>query len=190
MKPCSKNRKLIAWLALDALDPRQTRDLRAHLESCQGCRGYLDEISNVTKKLAALETGSNLHASEAFHQKVAARLRAENSASVWEITAACFRAFFLNWRVAVPVIGAIGVAVATLFFAGLHRHVPTPAQPVQVAHASETRSDPEPTLSNYQKIANKSLDGLDEVLTRQGNRNLPRTQTYTASMLPRGNTPD
>jgi hypothetical protein len=187
MKPCSKNRKLIAWLAVDALDVQPARDLRTHLESCEGCRGYLAEISNVTKKLAAAGTEPSLRASEAFHQKVAARLRAEDSVSVREIIASCFRAAFSDWRVAVPTIG---VALAVLFLAERHHNVSVPAQPAQVVHASEARSDPEPTFSNYQMIANKSLDELDEVLTRQGNRNLPRTQIYTASTLPRGNSPD
>jgi anti-sigma factor RsiW len=190
MKPCSKNRKLIAWLVVDALDIRQTRDLRSHMESCQGCRAYLAEISNVTKKLAATDLESNLRASETFHQKVAAKLRAEDSASVWEIAAAYFRSIVLNWRVAMPLIGAIGAAAAVLFFVDRHHNVSVPAHPFQVAHVSEARNDPEPTFSNYQMIANKSLDELDEVLTRQGNRNLPRTQTYTAATLPRGNAPD
>ena len=53
MKPCAQNRKLIAWLASNALDARQTRQLQAHLETCEGCRRYLAEISNVTERLTA-----------------------------------------------------------------------------------------------------------------------------------------
>src|SRR5439155_25957510 len=55
MKPCSKNQKRIAWLALDALDVRQAHDLRAHLETCAGCRRYLVEISNMTRRLTEEE---------------------------------------------------------------------------------------------------------------------------------------
>jgi hypothetical protein len=40
-----------------------------------------------------------------------------------------------------------------------------------------------PTLSNYQMVANHSLEALDELLTRQGNRNLPPVPVYTASIL-------
>lgn len=188
MKPCSKNRKLITWLAVDALDTRQSRDLRAHVENCEGCRAYLDEISSVTKKLAATETESNVRASEAFHQKLVARLRAEETVSVREFIVSCFRAAFSDWRIAAPMIA---VALAVLFFEERHRNISVPAQTrVQVAPRLDAKSDPEPTFSNYQIIANKSLDELDEVLTRQGNRNLPRTQIYTASSLPRGNAPD
>ena len=187
MKPCSKNRELIAWLAVDALDARQSRDLRAHMESCQGCREYLAEISNVTKKLAT-ETESNVRASEAFHQKLVARLRAEETVSVRELIVSCFRAAYSDWRIATPMIA---VALVMLVLAERHRNISVPAQTrAQVAPRLDAKSDPEPTFSNYQMIANKSLDELDEVLTRQGNRNLPRTQIYTASTLPRGNTPD
>jgi hypothetical protein len=187
MKPCSKNRKLIAWLAVDALDVQQARDLRAHVENCQGCRGYLEEISNVTKRLSAAETESNLRASTGFHQELVARLRVEDRVSVWQFIASFFRATVLDWRIAAPTLG---VALAVLFLAGRHHNVSAPAPTIRVAHDSKTESDPAPTLSNYQMIANKSLEELDEVLTRQGNRNLPRTQIYTASTLPRGNTPD
>jgi len=48
MKPCAQNRKLIVWLSLNVLDASQARQLRAHLETCEGCRRYLAEISNVT----------------------------------------------------------------------------------------------------------------------------------------------
>jgi hypothetical protein len=47
-----------------------------------------------------------------------------------------------------------------------------------------------PESLHAQLNANKSLDELDELLTRQGNRNLPHTQIYTAATLPRANTPD
>ncbi len=84
MKPCSRNRKLIAWLALDALEAEQARNLRAHLETCEACRCYLEEVSAVRARLAAAEPRMDIQASEAFHQKVLRRLRAEESEPVWE----------------------------------------------------------------------------------------------------------
>ena len=44
MKPCSKNRKLLAWLALGNLDDKQATALREHVATCEGCRSYLDEL--------------------------------------------------------------------------------------------------------------------------------------------------
>ncbi|MGO8838350.1 MAG: anti-sigma factor family protein, partial [Limisphaerales bacterium] len=115
MKPCFQNRKLIAWLASNALDALQTRQLQAHLENCEGCRRYLAEISNVTEKLATAEATTDVQASENFHRKVADRLRAAKPDSIGEILAAFFGGTMLNWRAALPVIVAlvvIGVNVA------------------------------------------------------------------------------
>ena len=167
MKPCAQNRKLIAWLASNALDARQARQLQAHLETCEGCRRYLAEISNVTEKLVAAETNPDVQASESFHRKVAARLRTAKPDSVGEILAAYFRGTLLNWRVALPAIAAlvvIGVTVA------IWRQPPVVSSPpragIQTASVSDADDDLAPTIANYQRVANQSLDKLDALLTK------------------------
>jgi len=188
MKPCSTHRKLIAWLALDALDAPKARDLRAHLETCEGCRRYLEEISNVTARLIAAETEPDIHASEAFHQGVVRRFREEQAGSFLEIAVARLRAMPLNWRVILPVIGAAAVVIAAWSLFGPRLRGPSPAPTgVQAVLASKAEPDVSPTISNYQRIANRSLDELDELLTRQGNRNPSPTPFYTASTLTRAN---
>jgi anti-sigma factor RsiW len=184
MKPCAQNRKLIAWLALNALKARQTRQLQAHLETCEGCRRYLAEISNVTERLAAAKTNSDVQASEIFHQKLAGKLRAAKPDSIGEILAAYFRGTLLNWRVALPAIAAlvvIGVTVANW------RQPPNVSSSsragTQTASVSDADNDLAPTIANYQRVANQSLDELDALLTRQGNRALPSMPIYTASTL-------
>ena len=184
MKPCAQNRKLIAWLASNALDARQTRQLQSHLETCEGCRRYLAEISNVTERLAAVEATPDVQASEIFHRKVAGKLRAAKPDSLGEILAAYFRGTLLNWRVALPAIAvlvAVGVTVATW------RQPPevssSPRAGTQTAPVSDADNDLAPTIANYQRVANQSLDKLDALLTRQGNRALPSMPIYTASTL-------
>jgi anti-sigma factor RsiW len=182
MKPCAQNRKLIAWLSLNALEARQARQLQAHLETCEGCRRYLAEISNVTEKLAAAEATSDVQASENFHRKVAGRLRAAKPDSPGEILAAYLAR--LNWRVALPAMAAlmvVGVTVATW------RQPPRVSSPAQTGSktvsVSEADSDLAPTIANYQRVANQSQEKLDALLTRQGNRALPAMPVYTASTL-------
>jgi anti-sigma factor RsiW len=184
MKPCAQNRKLIVWLALNALDARQMRHLRAHLETCEGCRTYLAEISNVTETLATEEANPDVQASESFYRKVADKLRASKQDSVGEILAAYFRGTLLNWRVALPAIAVlvvIGVAIATW------RQPPvvssSPRAVVQTAPVSGADNDLAVTIANYQRVAYQSLDKLDALLTRQGNRPLPPMPIYTASTL-------
>lgn len=187
MKPCSKNRKLIAWLAVEALEARQAQDLRAHLESCEGCCRYLEEISIVTERLAAAETGPDIQASESFHRRVVGALRAEASESIVEIIAARLRGFLLAWRVAVPVIGAAVVVIAVLaVFMWRPGVAPQPQPIVQAGRVPDSPSDLPPSVANYQMVANRSLEQLDELLTRQGSRNLSPARLYTASDLVRG----
>ena len=187
MKPCTNNRKLIAWLAVDALDARAEQTLRTHLETCEGCRRYLDEISAVTQTLAATKPEPDIQASESFHRKVVGRIRAEQSLSLWEIVLAQLRSVFLNWRVALPLLGATAVVTLSLF---VWRPQVRPPTGGPVAAALNEKSDLDPTISHYQTVANRSLEKLDELLTQQGNRNSSAALIYTASTLARADALD
>ena len=166
MRPCPNNRKLIAWLAVNALDARQAQELRTHMESCEGCLRHMEELSNVTDKLSAVEIRSDLQASEAFHRKVVSRLGTEGSRSTWELVAARLRA--VPWRWALPVTSAIVVAALSLVV----WRPPVPPSPGSYSPSElKVKSDLEPSISNYQMVANRSLDKLDELLTQQGSRN-------------------
>src|ERR1041385_279293 len=183
MKPCSNNRKLIAWLALGALEPRQERSLRAHLETCAGCRGYLHQISKVTDRLAATAIRSDIETSPSFHRRVVSRLRLEESREATVL--AQLRAAFSSWRVALPATAAaIAVLIAVLSLSARRPGIPLPAPTDIQAQAAGTpgaKQDLNPTLSNYQMVANRSLEKLDELITRQGNRNPAPTPIYAAS---------
>jgi anti-sigma factor RsiW len=184
MKPCAQNLKLIVWLASNALDARQTRQLQAHLETCEGCRRYLAEISSVTEKLVATESNPDVQASEVFHQKLAGRLRAAKPDSVGEILTAYLRGTLLSWRVGVPAIAALVVISITVAIWRQSPVVPSPRMAsTQTPLVSDADDDLAPTIANYQRVANQSLDKLDALLTRQGNRPLPSMPIYTASTL-------
>jgi anti-sigma factor RsiW len=191
MTPCSTHRKLIALLALDALDIQKAKDVRAHLETCEGCRRYLEEITNVTERLIAAETEPDIQPSESFHQRVVGRLRAEESGSFSETVVARLQAMLLNWRVVLPVIGATAAVFAAWSVFGPRPDIPLPAPTgAQAVLTPNLKHDLDPTISNYQMVANRSLEELDELLTRQGNRNPPPTPLYTASTLPGANASD
>ena len=185
MKPCAKNRKRIAWLALDALDAEQARELRAHIEACEGCRRYLEETSKMTRALKEAQTTPEVEASESFHRKVARAVRAKESWSLREAVAAPFRATPLKWRAGLSVLGAMAVAIVVLsllaprFGTG---SLPSPApSSARAVSAPSFNSDLPPTLANYRRAANRSLEDLDELLTRQGNRNRSPVPIYRAS---------
>jgi hypothetical protein len=184
MKPCSRNRKLIAWLALDALAAPEAAVLRDHLARCAGCRQYWEDVSSVTDGLSAAAPDSNLEASEHFHRRVAEKLRAVESSSVLDDLAAWARGWLLNWRVALPVLAMLVVALFAVIAFGPHSAVsPPPPLAAQAASKSDSRSDLAPTLANYQMVAQESLEKLSDLLTRQGNQSLPPAPVYTVSGL-------
>jgi hypothetical protein len=182
MKPCSKNRKQIAWLALDALDARKAAALRDHLALCEGCHRYWEEISGVTTRLAEAQPDSNLEASAFFHHRVSEKLQAAESSSVLENLAALFRGSALNWRMALPAVAALMIALLAIVAARPHSTPSRPAPPMD-RNASSSGSDLAPTIANYQIVAGQSLEKLDELLIRQGNKPLPPAPIYTASGL-------
>ena len=191
MKPCSKNRKLLAWLALGELDARRAGELHEHIQGCEGCRRYLAEVSTVTQSLASAETHPDIQASKSFHQRLVGRLRAEQPASLWETVAGLLATARLNWRVALPVFGAAALVIATLSILVRQPAVPPPAPIiVQAVSTPAPKSDLAPTIANYERVANRSLDELDDLLTRQANRNPAPAPIYTASMFALANAAD
>ena len=184
MKPCSRKRMPLALLALGELDAPRAAELRAHIESCEGCRCYLAEISAMTVRLAGAEMKPDIKASESFHRGVVARLRAESSGSVWQTLAKRFVAGWCNWRIALPAAGAAALVIVVLSIPARQpaalRPVPTG---VQAVLPTDIKSDLPPTIANYQRIATRSLDELDDLLTKQGRRNPSPTPIYTASLF-------
>jgi len=184
MRPCSRNRKPLAWLALGELDARRAAALRAHMETCEGCRRYMEEISGVNDKLAAAKMIPDVQTSEAFHRRVVARLRSERPSAAWQVLAGRFVAGCLNWRTALPVVGGAALVIAMLSV--LTRQpaaVPPASIGAQAVLPPDIESDLPPTIANYQRIATRSLDELDELLTKQGKRNPSPIPIYTASLV-------
>jgi anti-sigma factor RsiW len=186
MKPCSHNRKLLVWLALEELDARQTEELRSHLQTCEGCRQYLAEISCVTKKLAGVQINPDVRTSEFFHRELVARLRAEKSESVWDTVRVFFQSRLLNWQVALPLATAMVVLAVGLVVQKKHprAEIPLPVQSTARTGAVQNpNADLPPTIANYQMAANQSLEKLDALLTAQARKPLPPAPVYTAAMF-------
>ena len=179
MKPCAENRKLLVWLALDALDKGQARDLRSHVEACEGCRTYFEEISNVTDRLSAEEGEPTLLATQAFHRRVSAEVH--TSSFAWRTLRAPVLAQELSRRLAMPAIAAACLVLVLFVVMRDPRTVrpsPTPAVRSPAAERELT-----PTVANYQRVANDSLEKLEAVLNQQANRRPPSAPIYTASIV-------
>jgi anti-sigma factor RsiW len=177
MKPCFGKRKLLAWLALGELDERPAIELRSHIQTCEGCRRYLEALSSVREKLAVSETGPTPEPSAFFHRKWVARLKAEQPASSWQVLAER-----LSWRVTLPAVGAAAaLVILTLSLFPRQPVVPPPARLSTLQKPSGAVRDLSPSIANYQHVAVRSLDEFDDLLTAQSNRQPPAGRIYTAS---------
>jgi hypothetical protein len=179
MKPCLKYKKRIAWMALEALEEPEAGRLRDHLQSCAGCRAYFEELAQIKVKLTAAGTDpQETRSSEAFHRKLVARMEKEKPQSAVGDLLSGIRA----WRAAIPLAGAAAVIVGILWAVQEQSHQPAPPRPVgPVVSKGKINGDLPPTIANYDMVANQSLDKLDDLLNRQGNRNPQRGPIYNAS---------
>ena len=141
----------------------------------------------MTTSLAASEPGSNLEASSFFHHAVSEKLQTARSNSILKNLAAWSRGLRVNRRVALPA--ATGLAIALLAIVAARHSAPSRPAPRMDQAASSSANDPAPTIANYRIIAGQSLQKLDELLIRQGNKPLPPAPIYTASGLVLVNAP-
>jgi len=190
MKSCTRNRERIALLAVDALENQHERELRAHLDSCAGCRRYLEEISSVAGKLRVAEPESGGQPSASFHRNLMGALaKAQSESAGGKLLARIWTIW--NWRLALPAATVAVLVIAIWLIMAPRAHMPVPMRlAVGPMAAPGLKADLEPTFANYQMALHQSLDKLDELLTEQGNRNLEPSPIYTAARLPRSNMAD
>lgn len=177
----------LAMLALNALDEDKACELQHHLATCEGCQSYLEELRNVSRNISELGPLTDLPRPRDFHQKLLNRLEAERSRSVSQISN-LVASFAFSWRAALPVLGASAAAIAVLLI--LHHQPTKPNQPATplaktIATTTANQINFSPTFSTYQFLANRSPEKLDELLTREANRNPVPAPIYTAATLSR-----
>ncbi len=179
MRRCSRIRKRIVLSAVDGLEPNEDVTVLEHLAGCPGCRRYSEEVRGLIQRLSAAGCGQNIEASEAFHRQAAEKLHAAQTSSAFRRTADWVRIELPNWRVAAPAMGIVVMSLLTLLVLRPHP-VTEPGTAAVDPPALISAMDPAPTAANYAKVASQSLEELDLLLTRQGNRRLPPAPLYTA----------
>ena len=184
MKPCRRNRKNIALMALQELKAVQRTVLVAHLEECKGCQRYFEEISGIAATLANAGTREEVQASGVFHQTLIAKLRSEEKRSLLStfVEQWCWgylksRVLYMSGVVAVAVIGILALLPPANI-------PPKKLETRRIAPGLASGNSIEPTISNYEMVANLAPERLDQFLTEQGSKGLAPMPIYRASTLP------
>jgi hypothetical protein len=176
MNPCSKNKKAIALLAINALDVPQALELREHFSNCPGCHAFWDDMTRIRQALATGIPTADVDPSPRFYKRLEGRLKTARPYSGLEHLGLWMGRAFWNWRVALPA-ALLVLCVAVFAFKWEELRPPAP----QIGSVSVISSDPAPTLANYKMVASQSLEQLSELLDRQGDKPLPPAPIYTAS---------
>jgi anti-sigma factor RsiW len=182
MKSCRTNRQDIVLLAAGELKAGKAQQLRAHAKTCPACGRYLQQMSAISDALNTAATEPDLETSVSFHSRVLRGLRSGEQASAWSWFEQLSGTEKLG--LAAACLAALLMLLSAVFLRTSH------APPGNIANNNmATHVEPElaPTLSNYQIVANRSLDEFDGLLTRQANRGLPHTRLYTPASTSGGN---
>jgi len=174
MKSCRTNHQDIVLLAAGELEPGKAQQLRAHAKTCPACARYLQEMSAISDTLQTAAAEPDLETSPAFHSSVLRGLRSREQPSAWSWFEQLSGTE--KWALAAACLAAVLMLLSAVFLKTSY----TP--PGNIANNNVARHvEPElaPTLSNYQIVANRSLEEFDGLLTRQANRGLPHTRLYT-----------
>ena len=179
MRPCRKYRKPIALLAADSLEAAPVAALKSHLESCPMCRQYYSQISSIRDLARNTETESTIEMSAGFYRRLDSRLRATKPTSaIWRVYELCTQRLLI--RVVAPVAIAIVIMTAWIL-------TQSPSRPVQFVAPSSNQSvspqteDLAPTMANYYRVIDQSLDKFDSLVNQQALQGLPPAPIFTAS---------
>jgi hypothetical protein len=175
MKACRKNRKNIAWLVMDELSRDEAAGLVTHIDRCEGCRVYRDQILSVKKRVHALQdlTPESSLDSEILAMPRPAQTnppnRAPRLAFAWCLVGAV-----------TCVLALVSILMSSLNHSpSVQRNSHHSGQPAPRVSSRDLL----PTFATYRTIGNQSLDRLDQLLTQQSHSSRSAPQPPTAGSL-------
>lgn len=177
MKPCRKNRKLIVLRSIAALSQSQSEEIDRHLDQCEGCARYRDEIVRVTLDLRSLDASQQpAPGAEAWTLRRHAVQPSSALHSLFDSGA------WKRWGF-IATSFALVILALCLSPTLLRRPARYPVEhKMSVGPSSHpTPENLAPTFANYRALANQSLDELDQVLTKQAAKAAPASTPLTVA---------
>jgi hypothetical protein len=170
---------------MNTLEQTEAAQLAQHLEQCQTCRKYRDQILQVKQKVALLEsldTTSVELAPESF-KRHAGLFGTPRNPSPNSRNPGMMESHF-NRGLVLPSLGVIVLImlVSLLFLRRPVVTLPVPSQSQSIL-PEHNPSNFAPTLANYHTLANQSLDELDDLIVRQSRRSVPTLPSFSAGSV-------
>ena len=180
MKSCSKNRKQIVAMVTGTLPEEEVQYLHTHFQSCPGCFSYWQEMSQLTRRLNAIDDRlPDAQPASSFHSALAHRIdslrKPTGFANIIEIA----QSWWINNRLAhAAILLVVSTTLVFLIFRSrpvdIRHH--TPAPEIVGISGNPVKTDSSVSLAGYHQVAESSLDALDELLSRQA-RNLATAES-------------
>jgi hypothetical protein len=175
MKACRKNRKNITWLVMDALSPENAAGLVTHIDRCEGCRLYRDEILSIKQRVHALQ---DLTPESPLDSEMLAVPRLAQTNPPKRAPRLAFA-----WTVAGAVTCLVALVFVRMSSLDHSPSVQTNSHNAGQPAASVASRDLLPSFATYRTIGNQSLDRLDQLLTLQSHSSRSAPQPPTAGSL-------
>jgi len=156
----------LSGLAAGAFNAREG-DLARAFTNCEGAAAIAREVARLIEKLTRPPSENRILWRRPVSSNLVQRLTRSKALSVWGVCWRVFRAPSLNCRIVVAAMAAPldrGLIVSVV----LRQPICYPSiggKGSEMWRPHQDRVDP--TISNYQMLANRSLDKLDEHLSRQ-----------------------
>jgi len=186
MKPCSKNRKRIVSFVTGILPDEDAEGLKTHLQNCAGCSAYWKEMTQLTDRLKAAEDRlPDAQPVSSFHSALAHRIGSLRKPTTLAHFVEVTQSWCLNSRLAHAALVLIVAATGAFL---MFRSHPVDVQygnpaPIPVAISSApAKADLTVTLAGYHRVAESSLDALDDLLAQQA-RSISVAESFSISSL-------
>lgn len=164
MNACDGYKMDLSLLATGGLHEKEALRVRAHMESCPGCKGYFGQISSLAAELkSAGALVPEVEVPPRFHGELMRRINSEVPPGLLADLFAILRQRLLRWRFATPALVTFVLMALLFWVARGNRTAPSSRRIPAISTAAQLA----PTFGAYHNLAENSWDALDRELTRE-----------------------
>jgi hypothetical protein len=162
MNPCLMNKKRIALLASNDLEPEKAQRLRKHLRVCPGCQQYWNDIQEVCREQTwAADYVPDFESDKLLHRRLKEQLARQTSGFLATQWIGMLSRRVAGWKLAVATVA---IVLGFAFFPARKQSNVVPRVAGVAPNVSVTAPNMEPTMSAYRRALTRSFDEFDQFL--------------------------